>query len=128
MNLHDRVAEILRAIGAETVFYEIHNGKDIPLFTDYFIRRLPREWNSGPPPDLVGGKELTPLFTNADEYSIYCIDRSTGVIYNIDPEQPWPPQSEFETWRQFKLYLFRVVGAVEPEDVQETLRDLLQLR
>ena len=78
-SLHGRIDKILVDLHAEPIFRDIHNGCEIPLLTDYALRQLPAEFNSSPPPKLVDGKDLVPLFANADFYTVYCIDLESSM-------------------------------------------------
>ena len=121
------IEEALTLLQAERVFIEIHNGLSVPPLTDYYLQRIPPEWNSGPPPSIVGGNHLVPIFKDNDCYSIYCFKSSTNNIVQIDMEAPWPPSAQFQTWRQFKEHIFRLLTNDKSETEKTALRAVLRL-
>lgn len=108
-------------------FLAIHAGETVPLLTDYFVRRIPDEWNSTVPPDLVDGRSLTPLFVGCDSYAIYCVDNDSHEIIEIDPEDPWPPTNLYPDWNAFVIGLYAIMSADRPLEEKLALRDLLQI-
>ncbi|MCM8526332.1 MAG: hypothetical protein NE327_07440 [Lentisphaeraceae bacterium] len=118
------IAEILINAKADPFFIEINNGKEIPLLTDYHLRKVPAEFTA-PPEDYVGGKRLIPIFVNADFYSIYCFEKETNKIYEIDIEEPWPPTKEFGSFLELKNYLLEFLIADKDEDTIKSIRKQL---
>lgn len=118
------IEDILINAKADTFFIEINNGNEIPLLTDYHLRKVPTEFTA-PPEDYVGGKRLTPIFVNADFYSIFCFEKETNKIYEIDIESPWPPTEEFDSFLGLKKYLHDFLIADKDEDEIKSIRKQL---
>lgn len=108
-------------------FLAIHAGETVAFLTDYFVRRIPDEWNSTVPPDLVDGRHLTPLFVGCDSYVIYCMDNDSHEIIEIDPEAAWPPTNLHKDWNAFVVALYLRISADQPEELKLSLQKLLQL-
>ena len=109
-------------------FHAIHAGDSVPLLTDYFVRRIPDEWNAPVPPEIVDGRTLTPLFVGCDSYAIYCVDENSHEIVEIDPEEPWPPTNLYPDWNGFLHGLYSMMTDDKTEAEKIALADLLQIK
>ena len=123
--LHDVISTRLAELHVGAPFSAIHKDEAVPLLTDYFVRRIPDEWNAPPPPELVDGRQLVPLFVGCDSYAIYCVDDHTREIVEIDPEAPWPPTNLYPNWDSFLVGLYSTMSADKTDSEKETLRELL---
>ena len=109
MTLRQQVTEVLTGLPGSGVLVAIHEGRDVPPLTDYYLRPIPEGWTA-PLPALVNGLTLLPVFTNDDLFTIYCIEEETGRFFAIDPESAWPPAQVFASCGDFLMGLFRIVG------------------
>ncbi len=124
---HETISARLVELDVEPVFLAIHAGEMVPPLTDYFVRRIPDQWNSPVPAELVDGRDLTPLFIGCDSYAIYCVDNSTHEIIEIDPEDPWPPSAVHPDWKSFVANLYDIMSQHLGHDQAVALRGLLAL-
>lgn len=126
MTVRERVTQLLSRMPGSKILVDIYEGGEVPpLTTDYYLRSVPEEWD-GPPPELVNGMKLLPVFTNNDWFTIYCIEEETGRFFAIDPEAPWPPTQEFDSCGDFLMHFLRIVRENRSEEVAAQLERLLQ--
>lgn len=127
MTTHDRVTALLGRMPDSKILLDIHEGREVPpLTTDFYLRPVPEDW-TGPPPEVVNGMLLLPVFTNNDWFTIYCIEEETGRLFAIDPESPWPPSEEFATCGDLMLYFLRLMKENRSEEVACQLETLLRV-
>ena len=122
MNIRQEASALLNRIPDVGVLLEIHEGHAFPPLTEYHLQPVPESWNAPPPPDMVGGRRLVPVFKDGDSYTVYCIDAATGQFIAIDVEEPWPPEKEFSSCAEFKNYLFGLAAESRTEQVKGELR------
>jgi hypothetical protein len=127
-SLHDEVSRLLAELHVEPVFRAIHAGDSVPILTDYFVQRLPDEWNSAIPPEYVDGRKLIPLFIGCDSYAVYCVDSESREIFEIDPEDPWPPTRRYNDWHEFVAGLCSTISEDKPDQIKHELERLLSGR
>lgn len=125
--LHDAISSRLHDLQVGESFLAVHSGETIPLLTDYYVRRIPDSWNSTIPPDLVDGRNLTPLFLGCDSYSVYFADNDSNEIIEIDPEVPWPPTNLYPNWDGFVRGLYETMSVEKTEEAKSALGKALDL-
>lgn len=102
MTLRQKVTAALNGMPGAGVLVDVYEGRNVAPLSDYYLRPIPEGWTA-PPPALVNGLKLLPVFTNDDWFTIYCIEEETGRFFAIDPEAPWPPTEEFTSCREFLM-------------------------
>ncbi len=122
------LADLLTRMGTPTIFLEIAAGTPHPPLTDYHLKPMPIEGSTPIPQELVDGNELIPVFRDGDMYSIYCVDKDTLEILEIDIEEPWPPANRFGSWQDLAAEIVRVFEENNPEEaplVKKLLRHIV---
>jgi hypothetical protein len=109
------------------VLIDIHAGRSIPPVTDYLLQPAPEDWNKCLPADLVDSLSLFPIFTDADQYNIYCVEAATDRFYCLDIESPWPPLHEFASGRELLTHILALVRENNPEENLGELQKILAL-
>lgn len=108
-----------------SIFRDLFDGVAAPECIEYWFRPLPLDAHSPIPSSYVSGKRLHPLFYGCDYYSVYMIEEETGKFYEIDPEAPWPPTFEADTWDEFSAHFFQQLSEDQEEAFVMELRNLL---
>lgn len=127
MNIRQAVSDLLHQMPDAGILLDIHEGRVVPLLTDYYLQPVTESWNSPPPPDSVDGRHLVPAFVDGDFYMVYCIEPASGRFLAIDVEETWPPKESFASCTELKKYLFWLATANETEPAKRDLQALLGL-
>jgi len=113
------IVDLLGKMNAPEVFLDIASGASYPPLTDHYLQAMPPTGADPPPRDLADGRDLVPVFSSADWYAVYCVDRNTLEIFQLDIENPWPPNIRFSSWISLAESLIRILEENDPESVTD---------
>jgi hypothetical protein len=125
MTYRQRVSETLKGMPGAELLADVHEGRDVPPLSGYYLNPISDEWEAVPP-EMVDGLTLLPVFATDDLVTIYCVEAATGRVFAIDPESPWPPRQIFASGRDLVLDFVGIARGNQQEEFATQLEELLR--